>query len=262
MSEQAGTYKITIQTTAQGDGAKKTADELGHVSASAKDAGEKLSIGLKPDAFNKLGDAALDNKGKVEKHSEALQEGGEHAKLFGEKTRDAKEAVRALGESMPGVGHLARDMSTASGLAIGLLGMALETLVEHFQRVREEEEAFVASAAKGVGSLLREQAGTAAEAAEEHQKLADALANAATGEDSLLTSMGNRIALFENYIAGLKKVEKAEDEAEEARIKRAQREGKITPEQASASLDAIHSRAQDRDAAHDDQAKQFRLDQE
>ena len=236
-----------------------TADASGVVKCSkeAADALETTS-GKTKDLNTALGEG----KGKLDEHGKTLEDGAGHSKLFGDKTHEAKEAVRALGESFEGVGKFARDMGSGTGIAIALIGAGVAYLVQTLRSAEEEEEKFETSLAAGAKGGLEAQATAATEAATAHQKLADQLERSATGETSLLTAMNDRVKAFDDYIKGLEKVAKAEDEAEEEKIRRQVRDKEISSEEGERKIGDIHRNAAQTAAAHDEQKAQFKLDQE
>ena len=248
MSVERTGFEILMTADASGvvKGSKEASDALAGTADKTKDLNKDLGEG----------------KEKLEEHGKGLHEAGQHSKLFGDKTHEAKEAVRALGESFEGVGKFARDLGSGTGLAIGLIGAGVAYLVQTWQAAGEEEAKFEKTLTEGAPGALEAQATAATNAATAHQKLADQLERSATGETSLLTAMQNRIKVFDDYVNGLEKVAKAEDEAEESKIHRQVSEKQISPEEGEGRIAEIRRNAAQLAAASDESKAQFRRDQE
>jgi hypothetical protein len=245
--ERAG-FQIDFTADVSGltKGTKEVSAGLEEVTGRTKDVNKSLEEG----------------KGKLEEHGKGLEEGGRKAQLFGTKTGEVKEATRALSEAVGGLGIHAREMGSAFGLAAGLMAIGLEKIIEAVNETNAAEDELAKGAAEGVGEMLKQQGDKAGAAATAHDQLATALNKAATGERNLMVSMQNRIKEFNDYIAGLQKVQKAEDEAEEASVRRAVRNKEITSEEGQNRIDTIHGRAKKGEAAASDAEAANKLQEE
>jgi hypothetical protein len=240
-------FELLMTADASGvvKGSKEAGDALGGVAGKTKDLNTELETG----------------KGKLEEHGKGLEEGGKHAHLFGEHAKEVHVALHGLHEILPQVAALSRDLFSVQTLGIGLVSMGLGMLVEHFQAAGEEEKKLTDEFAKGAGKMMDAQATAAEEAAGKHEALAEALKKAAGGESAFLRAMENRIKTFKDYIAALEAVEKAEDEAEEARIKRQVRNKEISAEEGETRIGAIHGKAETRTEADKDKEAEYEIGQ-
>ena len=233
-------FEIKIKTPTEMAGAIAAADALERDIGKAKALGQEFGeMQKKLDAVKEsianADPAALEDVGKK------LHEGGEQAKMFGEHAHEAHSAIHALGEIIPGVGMLARQMFSPATAGIAIFGMGLGYLIRQLEETEQAQAKFATEVGKGIGTKLAEQGTAAQTAATEHQAFADALNHAATGENSFFAAMSNRQKAFKDYIDGLEAVAKKEDEIEERRIQRQMQSGDISKEDGT-KTPGIHSR--------------------
>jgi hypothetical protein len=246
-------FEIKIKTPTELAGAVACADQLERNIGKAKALGKE---------FGEMEEQLKNVKKSIADYDEAAAGGAEKSEKFGEKNRELREALRAVNEHIGNIGISSREMGSGFGIAAGVATAAIGALIAWLDAADKAENAFAASAAKGVGQTISEQGEAASNAAAAHEALAEALNRAATGETSLMTAMNNRIKAFDDYITGLEKVAKAEDAAEEQRIQRQVRNQEITPEQGQEKIAGIHRAAEQRADAGDVAKTQKRYEEE
>ena len=239
MSVERTGFEILMTADASGvvRGSKEGADALGTVAEKTKGLNEELEKGKE-----KLGD-----------HAKGMEEGAHHAGLFGKAHHEAHAALHSLGEIMPGIGTLARDMFNPATLAIGVFGLILGRLIEHIQETGEAAAKMEEQISKATAEAAR-LTGEAMEAmGETNRRYWESLAG---------KEMDAAIAKFGLVAKGIETVRKAQDAAEEAEIQRKARSGEISAEEGQARIAGIHRGAAERGAAGTEGEISFRLAEE
>jgi hypothetical protein len=233
-----------------------TADATGVVKGS-KEAADAL--GQTADKTKELNTALEEGKGKLEQEGKGLHEGGEHARLFAGHHHEAHAAVKALGEVIPGVGQMARELFNVWTVGISAAGALVGYLIEQWRELGREQDKQLADAAKGFGHLkeLQEQARTDAAAA--RGELEAELARANESVTSLETIAQRRVAIYEAQIAAAKKLADAQDELEKQRIREGEQTGAISHQVAGERLANLEIGARRRNAAGGAATEEFRL---
>ncbi len=219
-------FEIAMTADAAGvvQGAAKSAEALGNVAKETKGLNEDLDKG----------------KDKLEGHGKNLEQGAHHAELFGEKHHEAHAAVHALGELLPGVGMLARDMWNPATFAIGIFSLGLGALIKEMEDASGTEQKMVADAAKGVGATAAEIEKAINDATEANRKFLESLAG---------KEMDAALAKFALVAKGYEEISKAADAAAEADIQRQMESGGMSREEGPRRIGNIRRSASARGRA-------------
>jgi hypothetical protein len=238
-------FEILMTADASGivKGSKEGADALDNVAGKTKELNEKLAEG----------------KERLKEHGAGMEEGAKHAHLFGQHTHEAHAAVKSLGEILPGVGGLARDLFSLQTLGIGALGMVAGFAIEKWQELGKAQDAAIASAAKGLGHLRELQEQAKIDAAAARGELEAELNRASEATTTLETLAQRRIAIYEAQIAAAKRLAEAQDELEKQAIRDSEQAGTLSHEQAGERLAALGISASRRNASLSASGEDFRI---
>jgi len=228
---------MQVDATPAVAGAQKVEEALGKVSQGTKDFNKELETG----------------KEKLEQHGHNLQDGAKHAELFGAKHHEAHAAIHALGEELPGVGMLARDMWNPATFAIGIFSLGLGALIKQMEDASQEEQKMVDNIGKGVGATSRDLQEVMDQAIERNKRFWESLAG---------KEMDAAITRFALVAKGIEQVRKAQDAAEEADIQRQVRAGTMSQEEGQRRIGGIHTAAGARGLAANEGEIANRLEEE
>jgi hypothetical protein len=231
MSEQSEKFTIKITTEADTSGAKKTADDLDKVAASAKGASAELNkvgqgisgddlgqhnVGFQTDQLKDLGQAA--------------EEGGEKFKIFGRGAHEFHAAIEGIGRAAPGVGEILRFMFTPVTAAIGIAALAFSSIQEAIGSFMDALKELDVQAKQGEwGDTIREQAEESATAFAVWEA---AIQRVVRAEQTLQQLTDRSLAQSRDRLSTENEIGSAETELAKAKLELAEKLGQVTPEQA------------------------------
>jgi hypothetical protein len=161
----------------------------------------------------------------------AIKEAADKFTLFGRGAHEAHAALRTLGEAIPGVGHLARDMVSPAMLGIGILGVGFSEFKSHLNDVSAalDELGKAEKPSTELTDKLRESVDKAivSMAVWEHQ-----IERTLAAHQKLSEKFQESIEREKVSIASQTEVAKAQEELAKAKLELAEKLGLVTPEQA------------------------------